>query len=485
MGDDCSTSYPKNTLIGFFRINDPFRLLAILGPMIFLSAIYLWVLRIPMLQPELTWMLIGERLAEGKLMYKEVLDDSGPFSAGIYWLLHLIFGKSLLIYKITAFILVFVQMIFLNSLFIRYKSFDEITYIPAFVVSVLVYLSFDIITLSPTLMGLTFIIFALGELFSKTVLQKEGADSVLLLGIYGGIATCFHFPLIFFLPYMLLAGIVVSGFTLRQFLLSIIGYAIPISICGVYYFWFDALPEFLYGYLLTSRSLEVYVHMRYREIFLLYSTPLMFAVMGMLFSTIFKSFNVNQQKQIQLMFIYLIFSGTSMLLANRQAPYQWVVLIPAITYFISLMFISIKKDMVLQVLTTAFLILVPLAGLTLTFVKTNYDELDSYGVYQSEKHRITNGKKILVFGNDIAYYQEAKQVTPYLNYHLSKKILEDLEDLENLALAHKNFINEIPEIVVDEDGLFGNFLEKVPLLKSRYTKVGIYYMLEPKLENKD
>jgi hypothetical protein len=484
VGDDCTTSDPKNILIGFFRINDPFRLLAILGLMIFLSAIYLWVMRIPLLQPELTWMLIGERLGEGKLMYKEVLDDSGPFSAGAYWLLHIIFGKSLWVYKIAAFLLIFVQMIYLNSLFIRYKSFDEITYIPAFVVSVLVYLSFDIITLSPTLMGLTFIVFALGELFSKTVLQKEGADSVLLLGIYGGIATCFHFPLIFFLPYMLLAGIVVSGFTLRQFLLSIIGYAIPISICGVYYFWFDALPEFLNGYLLTSRSLKLYIHMSYREIFLLYSTPLMFAVMGMLFSTIFKSFNVNQQKQIQLMFIYLIFSGASIFLANRRAPYQWVVLIPGITYFISLMFISIKRDIVLQVLTTAFVILVPLAGFTLAFIKTNYDDLNSYGVYQSEKHRITKGKKILVFGTDIAYYREAKQVTPYLNYHLSKKILSDLEDFESLALAYKNFINEIPDIVVDEDGLFADFLEKVPLLKSRYTKVGIYYMLDQTVENK-
>ena len=381
-------------MIGFFRINDPFRLFPIFGLMILMSAIYLWVLKIPLLQPELTWMLIGKRLAEGKLMYRDVLDDSGPFSVGVYWLVHIIFDKSLWIYKISAGILVFVQMIYLNSLFIKYKSFDEITYIPAFVISVLVHLSFDIITLSPALMGSTFIVFALGQLFSQTVLQKEGADSVLLLGIYGGIAACFHFPLIFFLPFMLLAGIVVSGFTLRQFLLSIIGYTIPILICGVYFFWFDALPEFLNEYILTSRSLEVYLHVSYREILLLYFTPLAFAILGMLFSTIFKSFNVNQQKQIQLMFIYLIFAASSILLANRRAPYQWVVLIPGIAYFISLLFISLKNGIILQALTITFVILIPLVGYSWTFIKTNNDDLNSYGVYQTQQHQLTQGKKI-------------------------------------------------------------------------------------------
>ena len=79
---------------------------------------------------------------------------------------------------------------------------------------------------------------------------------------------------------------------------------------------------------------------------------------------------------------------------------------------------------------------------------------------------------------DIAYYRAAEQVTPYLNYNLSKLVLSDLEDFESLALAYKNFTNEIPEIVVDEDGLFENFLEKVPLLKARYTKSGIYYTLD-------
>ncbi|MFD2200131.1 hypothetical protein [Shivajiella indica] len=465
-------------MISFFRINDPFRLFALLGLMIFLSAIYLWVLRIPLLQPELTWMLLGERLADGKLMYRDVLDDSGPFSAGVYWLLHMLFGKSFLIYKISAGVLIFVQIIYLNSLFIRYKSFDEITYIPAFVLSILVHLSFDILTLSPALMGCTFIVFALGQLFSQTVLQKEGADSVLLLGIYGGIAACFHFPLIFFLPYMLLAGIVVSGFTLRQFLLSIIGYIIPLLICSVYFFWFDSLPEFLNEYILTSRSLEVYVHVRLREIVLLYFTPLMFGVIGILYSTVFKSFNVNQQKQMQLMLIYLIFGAASIFLANRRAPYQWIILIPGIAYFISLLFISIKTGVILQVLSTAYVILVPLTGYTWTFIKTNNEDINSYIVNQTEQHQFTKGKKVLVLGNDLAYYLNAKQVTPFLNYHLSKEILTDLDNFENLAFMYKNFTEEIPEIIIDEEGVFAGFLEKAPLLQKKYKKSGNYFLLE-------
>src|SRR5690606_40421078 len=67
---------------------------------------------------------------------------------------------------------------------------------------VLFQLSFDLLTLSPALMGTTFALLALGQLFSQTVRHQENPESVLLVGIFGGTALCFHFPFVAFLPFI-------------------------------------------------------------------------------------------------------------------------------------------------------------------------------------------------------------------------------------------------------------------------------------------
>lgn len=448
--------------------------------MLLLSSIYLFVFEVPLLQPEMTWMLIGENMSEGKIMYKDILDDTGPFSAWVYWILVFVFGKNIWIFKLIAGAILFLQMVYLNSLFISYKSFEEITYIPAFVLMILVHLSFDILILSPALMGSTFILLSLGQLFSQTVLQKEGNDSVLLVGIFGGIAACFHFPLVFFLPYMILVGIIISGFSFTQLLLSIIGYLLPILICGVYYFWQNALPEFITEYILTSRTLEIYRHVRFRDLMLLLVTPLFFSFMGLFTGSIFKSLTVNQQKQLQLMLIFLFFSASAFFLTNRMAPYQLVIMLPALTYLISMLFFSLKKGVFLKITSISFAVLIPLIGYSWLFWKTQNQTMETYGVYYENRHKITEGKTSLVLGNDLAYYQNSKQVTPYLNYHLTKELLADFNDLENVVMAFKHFQRLSPQVIVDEDGLFGELLEHLPILKEQYRKSGNYYLLETK-----
>ena len=150
-------------------------------------------LEVPLLQPELMWMLIGERMSKGYSMYVDIIDDTGALSAGVYWLIHLLAGKSLLAYHVVAALIIFFQVSYINLLLIQYKAFEENTYIPALVMLVLFHLAFDFLTLSPALMGSTFILLALGQLFSQTVRHQDQLEPVFLVGLFGGIDLCFHF----------------------------------------------------------------------------------------------------------------------------------------------------------------------------------------------------------------------------------------------------------------------------------------------------
>lgn len=465
-------------MLRFFRINDPFRLIGILILLGILSGIYFWGLNVPMLQPELIWMLAGERLAEGYHMYKDVVDDTGPLSSGTYWIIHLIFGRSLAAFRVLAALVILFQVIYINSLFIKYKSFEENTYLPAAIMVVLFHLSYDFLTLSPALMGSTFILLALGQLFSQTVLQEEGSDSVLLVGVFGGIAACFHFPLVVFLPFLVVSGIIVSGFTFNQFVLALVGYFLPIILCGLYYFWIDALPEFIFEYFLATRIVEAYQHVRLEDTISLFALPVSLALIGYFVGLWFKQITVNQQKQRQLIFIFLFFAVGSVFLTNRRTPYQLIILLPALTYFINQIFIYLTQKKVLQLFVFIFFLGVPLVGFNWYLNLNNSGKFDSYAIVYQEKHQMAYGKKILVLGDDIAYYKEASLGTSYLNTKLSNRILKDFDDFADMAAVYQQFISEKPDVIFDQEGVFASLIKRVPLLGDLYKKEspGIYIL---------
>ena len=67
-------------MLSYFRINDPLRIITVL--------FLLFLLRLPVLLSggpitvnELNWMLVGERLAEGNIIYNQLIDNISPLAS--------------------------------------------------------------------------------------------------------------------------------------------------------------------------------------------------------------------------------------------------------------------------------------------------------------------------------------------------------------------------------------------------------------------
>ncbi|MDN3668844.1 hypothetical protein QWY93_05840 [Echinicola jeungdonensis] len=429
---------------------------------------------IPLLSPELTWMLIGERMSEGHYLYVDIIDDIGPLSAYIYWLIDMAIGRSWWTYKILASLVILFQITYINRLFIAYRAFEDNTYIPALVLIILFHLSFDFLTLSPALMGTTFIILALGQLFSLTLLKQESTESVLMVGIFGGIATCFHFPLAIFLPFLIFTGIMVSGFSFNQLVLSLVGYFQPLVFCGIYFFWIDAFPQFISEFILATRITQIYPHVGYLDLVILLLIPMAFTFGGYFIGTLLKSITVNQQKQKQLMVLFLIFALLSVLLANHRTPYQMVVILPGMTYFIAQIYIYLEKRRLINLFFYLFLILVPSVGYFWSLQKIQSGKIYNYAV--NEVPPSSQKEKILVLGDDISLYQNATLATPYLNFRLSKRILTNYDDFDKMSQVYLNFKNEKPAKIFDREGVFQKLLQHLLPLQEMYQEEenGIY-----------
>jgi hypothetical protein len=443
--------------------------------MLLLRVPYL-LLDIPLLQPELIWMLTGERMAEGYSMYKDIIDDTGPLSAGIYWLIHELIGSSPTVYQLIAAFIILFQISYFNSFLIHYKAFEDNTYIPALVMVVLVHLSFDFLTLSPALMGGTFILLALGQLFSQTVRHQDSPESVLLVGLFGGTALCFHFPFVVFLPFIVVAGVAISGFSLLQLVLCLTGYFLPIILCGLYYFWIDSLGDFMTLFVFATRFIDAYAHMSYWQMAQLFLLPLVFTLGGFFIGSVIKRLTVNQQKQNQLIILFFVFSLTSIFVANRIVPYQLVVLLPGMAFFISQIFIYLKKNRLKAIVFYSFFLGVPLGGYIWKHIYLNAGEENSYAVNSGNKYDFTDHQAILVLGDDLGFYRNSSLAGPYLNYALSKVKLTEVANAENLTKIYRVFSEEKPVYVIDEDGIFANLLQYLPELKENYNREreGVY-----------
>lgn len=418
-------------------------------------------------------MVLGERLSDGYFLYLDVIDDTGPLSAGFFTFVHFLFGRSELAYEILGRVLVLFQVVYWNTVLIRYRVFEENTYLPAIIMAALFHFSFDMMGLSPALLGSTFLVFAIGQLFSQTVLQKETSESTLLIGIYGGIATGFHLNFAIILPFMIFTGIAISGFSFRQLLLSLVGFFLPILLLLVFYFWNNGLSETLQIW----PMIFTYEKYRYHSLLIwamLYAFPLLLAFLGYFYSAVLRGSTINQQKQRQMIVLWLLFSLSEFLLMKRQSAYQLLIFIPGLTYLITQFLLNIRKKVIAKV---AFLILLfglPAAGAW--YWQKEAAAGSRYFVPESTLSKPLSGEKIMVLSTDTSPYLNHPLGGPFLNFNLTKTYLESDKTLAQKAKIFQNLHSQKPQLVIDPEGIFKNLLQELPALKASYseTESGVF-----------
>ena len=419
------------------------------------------------------WMVLGERLSEGYLLYVDVIDDTGPLSAGVFTGLHLLFGRSPIAYILLGKIIVLVQIYYWNSTLIKYRVFDENTYLPAIVMAALFHFSFDLMYLSPTLLGSTFLLLAFGQLFSHTVLQKESSESTLLIGIYGGLATGFHWNFVFFLPFLILTGLAISSFTVRQLFLSIMGFLLPILLILVFYFWKDGLEHALQVWPMVF-SYPNYGYQPSLSWLAPGAFPILLALIGFAISSFFRGATINQQKQRQLIIIWLLFSAGLFFLVKNNASYQLVVFLPAMTYFISQFFLLFNWTLLVKPAFFGLVLVLPLWTLNYWTTRTAVDT--SYFVAAIDEITLPKKTGVMVLEKDPSPYLYKTLDGPFLNYNMSMRYLKKEKTLQQKAQVFQMVRRQKPQQILDKDGLFKDLLDELPALKEFYieTSPGVY-----------
>ncbi|MCC9135718.1 hypothetical protein ACFSKU_16980 [Pontibacter silvestris] len=463
-------------MISYFRSILPSRLVLLIL-LYLLIQLPLILLGIPATQQELLHMLVGERMANGFSMYRDIYDNTAPLSAMVYWLIDLMVGRSFVTFRVTAMVLVLLQALFLNLTFNRLSVYASKTYLPALLYLIIGSITFEFNMLTPLLIGNTFVVLSLPYIVT---VSREGFENNRLFvgGFMLGLAALSYLPLSLFLLVGVFAVILFASSSFRSFLLMLCGFAFPYAVLVTYYFYIGSVDEFLEMHLLRAWRFYIDFLISPADLAKLLAVPMLVLFLSLMSTFSLPQRLVFQVKFQQVMWVWLLTSLIVIFSRPVISAGIFLLLLPPIAYFSEFFFSTGKKKWMMNLLFVTVLTAVVLLrykqplGLN-QLVQINESKLI---LPQKPSPRVTNAT-VVVLGDDISFYEHNLPVTPYLNWQLAQRHFGELNEYMAVYEVYQNFKKETPAYIVDKAGLMPELIYKVPAVFGLYEPTetdGIY-----------
>ncbi len=455
-------------MLTYFRVNDPYRVIGVFILLILIRLPYL-LYGAPITIPELNWMLVGETMAEGNTLYSGVRDNIGPLAALIYSFIELLFNRSTVVYVILAIFLTTIQSLIFNNFLLNKKAYNENTYVPALVYVLLSSFSFDFYFLSPVLISLTWILLALRNVVYR-VESRSRDNRILSTGIYIGLAALCYLPGIIFLLSTIIAYLLFANISFRRYLLLLTGTALPFLVSMTYFFLTDAMDAFIEQYILSFQNFSQHVYTSPLTLLYIGMVALIFLLLSM-YRVGQMRFTNQQNKLQQIMFINILATLATLFFVHDLAPYHLLPFVPPVAFFVTHYLLSIRKFLLGELATVLLATLTILNGYAFLFGLFSLDrvfERSELLVEETPYDELVSGKDILVIGDRLSIYRNARLATPYLNWQLSAPQLQGINYFSNLTAVYNHFSGDMPEVIIDLEYVMPQLQSQIPLLESSY-----------------
>ncbi len=471
-------------MLSFFRSFAPYQYISLLVVLLLLR-LPLLVKPFPLLVPELNWMLVGEQMRYGHTLYRDIWDNLSPLSAGVYWLIDLAVGRSQVAYWAVATVISVGQLVYFNYIMNVREIFPERTFWPGLFYTLFLNLSFDCTTLSPMLLSTTFLLLAFGTIVRQLTQRQGATDEVFEVGVYVGIAALFYLPSALFIVWASLSLLLFTGATVRQHSLTIFGFAFPILLVVLYYYFTNSLDAFNRNLLTSVFQVRQYDLSDLKTLALSLLVPLTVGVLGVLslFNSASRFVNFQQRCQ-QIMLLWAFTALLTIPLMPFLAPMLFISFVPPMAFFAVLYFASIRRIWLRELMFLG--VLVFMAGVlyqgALALFPTDVGQLTNLRVKPSGLPESVRNRSLLVIGDDISAYRYNRPATPYLNWDLAKYDLRNLDNYEAVIQVYDHFRQDPPDYIVDRQQVVPKLFARVPALAAQYrptTTTGLYERIRP------
>lgn len=454
-------------MLRYFRINDPYRLLGLLSLMVLLS-LPIFIDTPAVTFPELKSFLVGEKVAEGFGLYHEIIDNTPPFASWFFGSCEFLFGRSLTVRHIAAFLLLFAQSIFIGVIFIDKKAFPENTYIPTLLFSLLTLISFDVLSLTADLAAFGFLLLALNNLLTEIEFRVQRDETIFNLGLFISFATLFNFSYIIYLPGVFLILIIFTRNNLRKHLLIFAGFLMPhLILCAIFYInghLYDLWSRFyLSNFSPSGESL-----ISLKSLLMLASLPIAYLFVSIVILGRDARLTKYQSQLLQTMFLWFVVGLVQIYFTPDLRPQSLLPLAPAVCFFFTHFLLLIRRRRFAEI--NIWILMIGLVSIMylarygkLTFIK--YDRL----IVPSSSITINNSR-VLMLDNSLSPFLHNTLAPPFINWSCSQEIFDAPQFYENVLLVNRLFENDAPQIIIDPENKIEKFFNRLPKLKNQYAK---------------
>lgn len=456
-------------MLRFFKINDPYRLLAILV-VILLCSLPLMINQPEPTRQEIRAMVLGESVAGGQRMYIEVYDSTAPLAGLVFAGMDWVMGRSATGRDVIAFLLLFFHAAYFAILLINNKAYNDNTYVPGLIYGLLCFVSFDFLSISVELLGATVLLLALDNLFREIEFRIQRDETVLNLGVYIGIASLFVFSYSLFVVAAFVILAVYARVGIRKSLLLFLGFALPHAFMIMLYFYRGHLTDLWLNFYADNFRITPGGPMSTSSIMVLCALPIAYFVVSLFMLTREARFTKYQSQLFQVMFLWLIFSLILVLLSRDITPHSFIILIPSLTYFISYSLLLIRRKWIAE--SALWIFMIGVVSINYLSFHNNIGVVDYSGLFPPPSPHATavQGKKVMVLADDPAIYRNNELGGYLLNWKVSEDVVTDTDDYRNVLKLDELFTNHPPEVIVDPNNLFPKIVNRIPSLRTKYRK---------------
>ena len=419
---------------------------------------------LPLSVPELKWLLVGERLGDGFVMYRDLYDHTGPLAAGVYQLLDVVFGRARWVHIVFSTILITIQAGILNNLLLRNKAFEENTYVPAFLYVIVMSGVMDFFALSPQLMSLTFLLLSLNHIFRR--IDNVVSDELFVYtGLYLAIATCFYIPSGIFLLIFLLGFILFSSAVARRLLMLVFNSFLVLVGIWMYFYWFKAGWDFVNDFFIVGFTKPITYYIGRLDLLL---SSMVLVIVGMF--GLFALFTIRvtnfQQKIQQMMLAFIVAALLITFFSVDLMTADLVFFVPPVAFFLTHYLLNLRRRIWKALMPS--LVIIGLIGYPAFLLQKG--TLDSMIVDEVEIG--IKGESLMGIGIPVAYYSNYKISGPFLDDYVSRKKLRDIDYYDSASEVYEALLKSTPKIVIDQWGEAEKLFFQFPEFGKRYEKVG-------------
>ena len=408
------------------------------------------------------WQKLGQLLEQGEYMYGDVWDNTAPLYAWFAYVMEVLFGGNRVAYGVAGVLLVFIQAILFSYINNTHRIVSRGTYIFSLFYVLFFLGNHHMFYISPQLVGMTFVLLAFNQLLKCSQAGNVTLSAMFNIGLLIGMASLFYFGYMFFMLLLVIGLISFMSPRAVHVLNIVLGIMFPLMLVGLYYFYVGDLWWFIKYYIFRSFGYSDGSSVNWQW----FIFPAGFLGLWLLISVVghlAERKTSNFQSKVRSFYLaWLVFTLLVMVFIFRRLPYyDWVLIAPPVTYFISMFFLQQKNSLFREVL---FFILI--AGMV------------GGGAYLGP--RVFNPREQGTEPGPSVRFLSADSVDVPVNRRITNNELQKLSQKE-LVHVYRMLESQKPALIHDdEDFTFREIYNQSPVIRQRYRKESLRWYARKK-----